>query len=135
MRNLPLPLAVFCGALLTAGCTPNFPRTVPVHGKVTLEGEPVRGAEIQFIAAGLPTATGKIGPDGEYRLGSFQFEDGAVPGTYRVVVKPVEISTPYGPAPMFSIPERYQSPDTSGLEARVGPGTTELNFNLKLGDR
>ncbi len=132
VRQSVLGVLALAGWGLLLGCTPNYPATVPVHGMVTLEGEPLRGGEIQFISDKALMATGRIQPDGTYRLSTFQPDDGAVPGTYRVVVKPPEVRTAFGTSALFYLPPRYADPETSGLKAVVNPGVTELNFALTL---
>src|SRR5262249_11387748 len=59
-----------------------------VEGIVTLDGKPVEGAMVSFVpegGKGLP-ATGLTESDGVFHLTTFSFEDGALPGEYKVLV-------------------------------------------------
>jgi hypothetical protein len=75
-----LGLAVGCGG-------PDTP--VPVSGKVTLDGQPVAGAAIQFVPDGngarRPASAGTES-DGSYRITTHNPGDGALPGEYKVVI-------------------------------------------------
>src|SRR5262245_29539592 len=69
-----------------AGCrSPDKP--VAVRGTVTLDGQPVAGAAVQFVpdGEGLP-AIGETQADGTYALTTHEPGDGAVPGKYMVVI-------------------------------------------------
>jgi hypothetical protein len=56
---------------------------------------------------------------GKYSLTSFALNDGAVPGTYHVVV----VSP--------SVPARFQSQSTSGLIAQIQKGANTIDFDLR----
>ncbi len=75
-------------ALVLAGCGR---RAVPVQGVVTLDGEPLAGATVVFMpdGGGRP-ANGYTAADGMFQLTTFQPNDGALPGTYRVLVQKTE---------------------------------------------
>lgn len=66
------------------------PATYPVQGVVRFEdGTLLRDGTVEFestSAENPPTARGKIGPDGMFRLGTFDRDDGALPGEHRVIV-------------------------------------------------
>jgi hypothetical protein len=68
--------------------------TVKVKGVVTLDGQPLSGATVMFVpfeGQGTRPATGATHPDGSFQLTTFKANDGALPGTYHVVVsKPPE---------------------------------------------
>jgi hypothetical protein len=73
-------------------------------GTVTLDGQPLSGAMVQFIredGKGTP-ATGITGTDGSFRLTTYSTGDGALPGDYKVLVTmPAEDSGPAaGQTPM-----------------------------------
>jgi hypothetical protein len=80
-------LAALPGVLL-AGCWGRGP--YPVRGIVTLDGKPVAGATVVFVpdgdTEGRP-ATGYTAADGTFRLTTFRTDDGALSGSYRVVVQ------------------------------------------------
>ena len=79
---------------------------------------------------------------GRYRLSTYGQGDGAILGDHRVMVEsreelPLEEArraSMLGRAaqqPKSLIPVRYADPGTSGLTARVGPGSNTINFELK----
>ncbi len=95
----PLRVSVVLAAVLLAVCgdqTPDDrPATVPVSGKVTLDGQPVAGATVIFVnteqamsggSTGSYSSVGKTDENGVYRLTTFESGDGAVPGTYAVTI-------------------------------------------------
>jgi hypothetical protein len=131
------PLA--CLALLAGGCG-RSPERVPLHpvaGIVTVKGAPADGAKVILFpvdesmnAAGMPIPTGVAGPDGRFKLTSYEPDDGAPAGEYRVGVIWNEIVTPSDdPAQVVTrdrLKGRYADPKTSGLKATVEAGATEL---------
>jgi hypothetical protein len=131
--------------------------TVPVTGKVTLDGTAVGGATIVFSPAGGGTdaATAISNPDGTYSLqGQFGEEgEGAVPGTYKVTVTKIEGAAAEGedvdedtaykdmeaaggpekePPPAKNLlPEKYADASTSGFEFEVKADDDNV-FDLPL---
>jgi hypothetical protein len=81
-----IPLVVLLAVALT-GC--GGKGTVSVKGVVTLEGEPLSEATVLFMpdGAGGRPASGFTSSDGVFRLTTFQPDDGALPGNYRVLVR------------------------------------------------
>jgi hypothetical protein len=77
-------------ALVLAGCGR---RTIPVQGVITLDGVPLAGATVLFMpegsGAGRP-ASGYTADDGMFELMTYQPGDGALPGTYRVLIRKSE---------------------------------------------
>ena len=74
-------------AVVLAGCGGR--RVSPVQGVVTLDGEPVAGATVSFLpdGEGGRPATGFTAADGTFRLTTYQTDDGALAGDYRVLVQ------------------------------------------------
>jgi hypothetical protein len=67
--------------------------TVPVRGVVTLEGTPIAGATVLFMPDGQDKgrpASGFTSSDGTFRLMTYKQDDGALPGTYRVLIQKTE---------------------------------------------
>ena len=139
---------------LLAGCGDGRPERVPVSGRVTYQGEPVTTGTVYFWPEQGPQARGTIGPDGRYRLRTFEKEDGAVPGKHTVTIEAKEVSAG-GPDPksmdeefeLFSdpdaeslakprvrwlVPEQYANRATSGLTAEVTPDGNTINFDLPV---
>ena len=76
-----LTVVMACG-----GC--GGPKPVKVRGKITVKGEPAVGVNIQFVPAenaGRP-AIGTSDNNGEFELTTIDSKDGALPGSYKVVI-------------------------------------------------
>jgi hypothetical protein len=84
-------------SILAAGCGKN--RLHKVEGVVTLNGNPLAGATVQFVPddGGRP-ANGLTGDDGSFKLTTYNTGDGARAGGYKVTVtvsaSPSEIGAP-----------------------------------------
>jgi hypothetical protein len=75
---------------------------------------------------------GKVGADGKFALTTYDGNDGAPAGEYKVTVELWLSSGRDDAAPTNRLPIRYANPDTSGLTATVNAGATELQpFALK----
>ena len=87
---VPLALLLSC---LNHGCSKSPYQLAPVRGKVTLDGEPLTSAKVMFAprATGKTTKVGKpafglVDSNGNFTLGTYQPEDGAVVGEHWVTV-------------------------------------------------
>ena len=130
---------------------------VPVKGKVTLNGEPLRDTGVLFIPGsaaklgakpdvGTRTAMGQTDAQGAYTLISppsgpdVKPEEypGCLPGEYAVVLLQrrdgagveAQAGAPAATGPAQEIPAKYFDPQTSGLKASVSPSSLEFNFQL-----
>ena len=118
------------------GCAPKRPKTTPVSGKVTFKQQPLKGAAVWFMpkAKGRP-AMGMTDENGQYRLKTFEPNDGAVPGEYAIsVLPPPSKGAKSGAADKSAgaLPTKYKSSETSGLQTTVETGKQEgYNFNLE----
>lgn len=116
-------------------------RTVPVAGRVTLEGRPLSGGMVLFQPdRGRGNACpheprGTIDAEGNYQLTTCG-RDGAPPGWYRVAViaeDPAAAADPtsHGP-PRWLVPPRYVDAATSGLALDAveepAPGAYDLSI-------
>ena len=115
--------------LLLSGC--NSQRQVdlaPVRGQVTLDGEPVAGALIEFnpVGGNAKVSRGFTFTDGSYELTYLRKTKGAVLGKHRV-----RITTATEHAPQERLPDRYNS-DTE-LSAEVTVGNNVIDYELKSG--
>jgi hypothetical protein len=92
--------------LLSSGCfSRSGPETAEVHGRVTLNGQPVTSGRVLFFptgtvgeGAGKP-AQGLLNEDGEFELRTYEDGDGAVVGEHRITVlsNPDPMSGDWGP--------------------------------------
>jgi hypothetical protein len=135
----PAQWAILCLVLVAlgaAGCSQG-PAKVAIHGKVTLNEQPVSDGTIRFIPVDGKTPT--PGPDPEIKDGSYEATLPA--GSYRVEVhwpKVVRREPMYGPdSPLKDVFEE-QMPRKFNIDSKltrqVEPTTTELNFELKSSD-
>jgi hypothetical protein len=126
--RLVIPLLL----LLAVGCGP---KRYPVTGHVTAEdGTPVEAGTVIAEA----TVNGKavavqanIEKDGSFRWGSERPGDGAVPGSYKVLVMPRalgEYEIAEGKRP--DIDSKYGKYETSGITFDVKPEKNVLNITV-----
>jgi len=115
--------------ILLVGCGssgPARPALNPVKGKVTLAtGAPLAFGTIAFLPAGgrAFNCQGKIENDGTFELETGS-EKGATAGKYKVFV-----SLPANKSK--SVPKKFQSDDTSGIEVEIVSGDNNLDIKLK----
>ena len=121
----------------------------PVHGGVTVDGEPLAGATVEFIPTGGTRGQGGAGqtkPDGTYTLATPFGEEGVAAGEYQVVIRAEEVPEGFGtenPPPRTSptvkspskasrLPSIYSDRARTTLSATVTPDrNTPLDFALK----
>lgn len=127
-------LAAFL-AISVIGCSDGRPPLYPVSGTVSFEsGDPVRNASIEFVPSQpAPSPRGRIDAGGRFTLGTYETQDGAPEGTYRVVV--VQALPPGAAAGIRTLGEehaghagsvrvvalKHASPDTSEITCVVEP--------------
>jgi hypothetical protein len=119
------------GSSFVAGCNDAGPKTYPVTGTVTLDGQPLQEADIVFVP--LDAA---LGPDaGQIHDGSFAFR--AKAGRKRVEIRtsrPFRINTAMGETTIWKnhLPARYSS--QSVLQAEVSAqGDNNFTYHLHTG--
>ncbi|MBN9118201.1 MAG: carboxypeptidase regulatory-like domain-containing protein [Planctomycetes bacterium] len=88
-RGFARAAVVGCWIALLSGCGPQPLKTVPLSGKVTVNGKPAARAKVFFT----PTAPGKTvlpsaetAADGTFRVSTLVPDDGLPPGEYAVTV-------------------------------------------------
>lgn len=156
------PILSLLIAVSISGCNQSDrPTIVRASGKVTLNGTPVAGASVSFqpVSGGRPCG-GVTNADGVYEITSYEENDGAAVGEYRVAIikisgegaqkpseaapaedpslalsdiaDPTETDTPAKqPETTYLVPQKYSDPANSGLTANVpASGSDELNFEL-----
>ena len=63
-------------------------RPVGIKGKITLDGQPLAGATVEFVPEGDGrTAVGITDKEGKFSLSTYKPGDGALRGDYKVVIK------------------------------------------------
>lgn len=121
-------------ALGVASCGKDDGRkpTFPVTGKVLLpNGKPAEHATVVFHPVGDsdPAAVrprGKVGADGNFALTTYDGNDGAPAGEYRVTVELYLASARADEGPSNRLNPKYAKPESSGLSATVAAGPTVL---------
>ena len=122
-----------------AGCRDSQPRTYPVQGLVRFaDGKVLRGGSIEFESSETDPpllARGIIGPDGSFRLGTFELDDGAIAGKHRVVVlSNYQIGTGAerpGKIPQQVLHPKYRGFKTSGIVQQIKPDKNTLLIEVE----
>jgi len=136
-------LAAALAVIVSTGCGSDAPKSVPVTGKVTYNGQPVTSGTVMLVPQDSGYgATGQIQPDGTFVLTSFKQGDGAAPGNYTVTIQVfpdeeasgAELGLPgaeFGQGKKPPIPLSYMDPATTKLRALINDGETELDLKLE----
>lgn len=123
-------LSIVLSFILLCGCGGELPT---VRGTVTFDGKPLDHGTVVFHGEGLAQGVGKIEAGGGYTVKTGT-QGGLTPGTYRVTVSAFDTKpAPNGqdePIPLLITPTKYNSPETSGLQARITPGGNRCDFDL-----
>jgi len=146
-------------AVFAAGCSgrnsdkwrDGLPPATPVKGIVTYDGKPLEQATVVFLAP-VPgksrslAAVGMTDAAGRFVLRTYRDRDGAIPGHHQVTIHKSITVSPAGqplapnefgdildtPVVRHLIPQKYSTPDTSGLNAEVAPrGDNNFSFVLE----
>jgi hypothetical protein len=129
-----------------AGCGKSGDTTVPVTGRVLVNGKPAKGAAVVFhpvepnsnVASTRPL--GQVDDNGEFHLTTAKAGDGATPGEYRVTVTwyaatPTKQRVSEGedsPARNL-LPDKYAHAESTPLTATVrSEGADPLNFEITV---
>ena len=133
LLHLALPFVL---AAVATGCSKSGEGRQPtfaVTGKVLDGTKPVANATVVFHPVGDAGMKphGKTDANGEFKLTTYDGDDGAPAGKYKVTVELWATVTADG-GPVNKIPAKYARPDSSGFTAEVAAGPTELQaFTLK----
>lgn len=144
LRMRGLSVGVLVVACAGCGGGPSLPDTVPVSGKVTLNGQPLADASVTFVPTGTTRGDGGFGTtaaDGRYELRYLRGGAGVPAGTYRVVISkramPDGSPAVEGPdvAPIDSparevLPPKYSHEEYTTLSATVPAGGGTIDFQL-----
>ena len=142
------------GLCIVVGCGGReWPPTYKTTGVVTLDGEPVVGATVSFYptSEGQEPANGTTDSAGRYEMTSFNKNDGAMAGQFKVCVvrfaqPEIELTaegTQWDPEQETGeestddgnehgdLPEKYSSPEESGLSVSINKNNENVaNFEL-----
>ena len=115
--------------LFVAGCggAGDAPKLNPVHGKVTLDGQPLPNAIVSFIPPKGPPSGAITDAEGKYEM---RFKTGAVGAV--VATHSVTVSTDMdgsGAPGAEKVPPKFNKETT--LSAVVKEGPNEHNFDLQ----
>ena len=129
-------LAALLAGLSGCGAGSGF-KVAPVKGKLTHQGQPVKGGSITFQPLGAgdakadklgKPATAQVGDDGTFVLSTYGKEDGAVVGKHRVAYMAVFVAPKdYDDKPP---PSPYVGLVPKPGEVEVKPGANEINLEL-----
>jgi hypothetical protein len=113
------------------------PPVFPAQGKITFEGEPLAHATICLHPVGIkdihfPRPRAVSGADGSFVLGTYNADDGAPAGEFKVTVqcfkqlRKVENESEGAPLPKNVLPRRLANPETSRLIVHVQEGDNQI---------
>lgn len=132
-------LWLFCMALAVSGCDQGEGRlrVYPVSGKVLVGGQSAAGAKVVFYpespdltGPGTPVPAGTTNANGEFQLRSYDPDDGAPAGQFKVTVIWPEPIPPNVDQEMYQPKDRlkgkYGMPERTTLTATVEEGGGEL---------
>jgi hypothetical protein len=110
--------------------------TIPVEATVTLDGQPLAGADVVFTGTGTERgqarADGRTDDKGKVRLSTYKAFDGVPAGEYGITItlrRP--LFTPEGKPGPNTLPEKYASLVKSGLKAEIS-GSTKQTIEINL---
>lgn len=145
------PMVAVMAILIAAwvGCGQQEPKLVKVHGQVTLRNRPLVAGVVTFqplengVVSTRRPSIGVIGSDGTYRMSTFASYDGVAPGDYLVSVdgslkkdggvpQSIDPDAPSMPPTGDNVPQKYLSPQTSGLKATVPSDAAETTIDFAL---
>ena len=133
-------IAILSLLLQGAGCGSNLPKTIPVKGRVSVNGKSPPGPGIVYFlplkaAEGFPSrpGSGDFGADGTYSATTFEPNDGLMPGTYSIHLECWETPPNMEGKPVKSfIPDKYQDTATSGFQLEITTATRSKSLDFEL---
>jgi hypothetical protein len=144
IRSVRCAVIAVGGATLAAmlvGCGgSDTPELATVSGQVTLDGQPLPDARVQF----QPTGEGRLtiattDANGQYELLYTEGVPGTVAGKYLVRINTGQQASDVREGATPAIPEKVpvqynrDARDTPEMNVEVKPGSNEINFPLKSG--
>ena len=133
MRQMTWAVAFPILMTVLAGCGSGGPQLYKVSGKVTMDGEPLRNAEVRFLP--IPKGDEPVRPSsaitddkGNYTLEYSSKRSGARPGDYQVFISTKRKALPDVPAVPESVPDVYNT--KTRLDAQIDEKSRTFNFDL-----
>ncbi|RMF39873.1 MAG: hypothetical protein D6753_12765 [Planctomycetota bacterium] len=102
-------------AVTLAGCGGSSLPTVPVTGKVLVDGQPMEGVSVVFnpVDASGRAASGVTDAEGKFTLTTEVNGDGALPGSYKVAISKYLVADD-------NLPEEVNPDDEASMDAIYG---------------
>lgn len=131
-------------SLCVAGCGGgiDLPPAYPVTGKVTVQGTPLSGYLVSFVASdGKGGAAAYVGTDGAYSMETLDGRPGCEAGKYKVVIRPgkdamqeamknIKPSSKGMPKPESKVPDTYGAATTSPKEIEVKAEPNVIDISI-----
>jgi hypothetical protein len=125
--------------IVAAGCGGGR-RTVPVSGRVTLDGQPLADAQVIFRPDSKelypgPASHGKTDAQGQFILRTVDGHNGAVVGPHKVRIS-IPVKAPGSDAdarPIDKLPAKYSGEDSILRFTVPKDGTADANIDLRSG--
>jgi len=139
----PASLMVVLCLLLTGGCGEDRPRAYPAKGRVIFsDGTPVKLGTVELLSQNHgTTASGRIGEDGSFVLGTYTPDDGACDGPHKAIISQLMIfdgmvrhTTDHG-SPVDPLYGSYNSSPLKVDIRRVAQNTLELKVEKAKRER
>ncbi|WP_425396061.1 hypothetical protein [Aeoliella sp.] len=122
-------LVLVCGLLLMAvGCGGGGPKRVPVSGRVTIDGKPLKYGRIFVFPQGVRASQGILDADGRFELMAYKQGDGVALGTHVVTIDAGEILSETDTK--WHAPKKYLDPATSELSMVVEGPAADIEISL-----
>jgi hypothetical protein len=116
------------GALACLGCGDGRPERVPVVGRVTIDGQPLKYGRVVFHVKDHRAAMAGLDEQGQFALSTYLKGDGCVLGEHEVSVNAGQVLTPT--TRRWHAPPKYAAPATSGLSVAVSEDMQPVEINL-----
>ncbi len=136
MKSTSRITAVFLGMILVSlatGCSKDDgPEVGYVTGVVTLNGQPLDAATVEFVPVDNPTqrpSTSQTDQSGRYELYYSASRKGASLGQHQVTIKKIQSGNPEAKEQPLLTPAKYAKPGE--LKAKVEKGSQTIDFDLK----
>ena len=128
-------LCLLIALAAAVGCGPKGPRLALIKGTVTLDGEPLKGASVEFrplTAAGSPSySIENTDADGHFAMGYTADRAGVLPGKYKVSISTVwdeMLENGRTKRHPERVPRKYN--ERTELEVDVVAGKHDMPFDL-----